>query len=121
MRVPLADDAEFELRFNNLTLAQEGDPVSVAGFYQPPDDTKVKADRVTITTDRVYGEATDQPPTRRTARRRTRPGEGDAEEASAEKPEAGEKPESAEGEAKAEDESPKGGEGDNPFKFGDEG
>ena len=56
VRVQLAPDTEFELRVNNLSFAQEGDAVSVAGFYQPPDETKVKADRVTITTDRVYGE-----------------------------------------------------------------
>jgi len=65
VQVPLAKDATFELRYNNLNLAKEGDAVSVSGFYQPPDDTKVKADRVTITTDRVYGEATEQTPTRR--------------------------------------------------------
>lgn len=69
VRVQLSPDVTFELRLNNLSLAQEGDPVNVAGFYQPPDDTKVKADRVTITTDRVYGEPTDEPP-KRTARRR---------------------------------------------------
>ena len=42
----------------------------MAGFYQPPDDTKVKADRVTITTDRVYGEATAEEPPKRRARTR---------------------------------------------------
>ncbi len=65
IRVQLAKEAKFEIRFNNLALAQEGDPVSVAGFYQPPDDTKVKADRVTITTERVYGEPVAQTPRRR--------------------------------------------------------
>ena len=69
VRVQLAPDATFEIRFNTLTLAQEGDPVSVAGFYQPPDETKVKAERVTITTDRVYGEPVADT---RTSRRRTR-------------------------------------------------
>lgn len=49
-------EVAIEVRFNNLALAQEGDSVNVAGFYQPPDDTKVKADRITIKTDRVYGE-----------------------------------------------------------------
>lgn len=70
LQVPLAQDAQFELRFNNLNLAQEGDAVQVAGFYQPPDDTKVKAERVTITTDRVYGEPTEQEPVKRRSRTR---------------------------------------------------
>jgi hypothetical protein len=50
-------DAKFEIRANNLSLAQVGDAISVSGFYQPPDDTKVKAERIIVTTDRVYGEA----------------------------------------------------------------
>ena len=80
MQVQLAKDVNFELRFNNLNLAKEGDAVTVAGFYQPPDDTKVKAERITITTDRVYGEATEaEPPKRRTRGRR------DADKADAEK------------------------------------
>ena len=82
LQVQLAQDVTFELRFNNLNLAKEGDPVTVVGFYQPPDDTKVKADRVTITTDRVYGEATEQAPRRS---RRTR------RDAAEEKTEAAEK------------------------------
>jgi hypothetical protein len=74
VRVQLAPDTKFEIRFNTLALAQEGDPVSVAGFYQPPDETKVKADRVTITTDRVYGEpaAEAEPSSRRRTRRSSR-------------------------------------------------
>ncbi len=56
VRVQLAEDVKFEVRYNNLSLAQEGDSVSVAGFYQPPDETRVKAERITVTTDRVYGE-----------------------------------------------------------------
>jgi hypothetical protein len=70
LQVPLAQDVTFELRYNNLNLAQEGDPVSVAGFFQPPDDTKVKAERITITPDRIYGEPTEQPPQRRPRSRR---------------------------------------------------
>ncbi len=58
VRVQLAEDVKFEVRYNNLSLAQEGDPVSVAGFYQPPDESRVKAERITVTTDRVYGEPT---------------------------------------------------------------
>lgn len=69
LQVPLAQDATFELRYNNLKLAKNGDAVAVSGFYQPPDDTKVKADRIAITTDRVYGEANEATPKRS---RRTR-------------------------------------------------
>lgn len=49
-------DAEIEVQMNNLSLAQAGDEVEVEGFYNPPDETKVKAQRITITTDRVIGE-----------------------------------------------------------------
>ena len=75
VRVQLTPDTKLELRVNNLSLAQEGDAVSVAGFYQPADETKVKADRVTITTDRIYGEPSDQPKRapRRTSRRTKKP------------------------------------------------
>jgi hypothetical protein len=75
VRVQLTPDTTLELRVNNLSLAQEGDAVSVAGFYQPGDETKVKADRVTITTDRIYGEPGDQPKRapRRTSRRTKKP------------------------------------------------
>ncbi len=83
LQVQLAQDAIFELRYNNLSLAKEGDAVTIAGFYQPPDDTKVKADRVTITTDRVYGEATEQTPKRRA---RTRRDAAEEEKQSEEKP-----------------------------------
>ncbi|MFK8114667.1 MAG: hypothetical protein AB8B91_20870 [Rubripirellula sp.] len=69
VRVQLAPDVSLEIRVNNLSLAQEGDEVTVAGFYQPEDETKVKADRVTINTERVYGEPTKN---KRTPRRRTR-------------------------------------------------
>ncbi len=104
VRVQLATDAKFELRFNNLSLAQEGDPVSVAGFYQPPDETKVKADRITITTDRVYGEPEEQTPKRRG--RRSRDEEGDAaaeaEGEKAEGEEAGQQAAEKEAEAGAE-------------------
>lgn len=62
--------AKLEIRFNNLNLAQEGDSVSVAGFYQPPDETTIKGDRVTITTDRIFGEPVE--PTKRVSRRRRR-------------------------------------------------
>ncbi|NND96184.1 MAG: hypothetical protein HKN47_02510 [Pirellulaceae bacterium] len=75
---PLAQNAQFELRYNNLSLAQEGDPVSIAGFYEPPDDTKIRGDQVTITTDRIYGEPTEAPPRRtRRSTRRTPPADTD--------------------------------------------
>ncbi|GAA5507111.1 hypothetical protein [Novipirellula caenicola] len=71
VRCQLAEEAQFELRLNNLSLAQPGDPVSVSGFYQPSDETKVKAETITITTDRVYGEplAKENSRTRRPSRR----------------------------------------------------
>lgn len=78
VRAQLATGAKFELRLNNLSLAQEGDSVSVAGFYQPPDETKVKADRVTITTDRIYGEPIKN--AGRPTRRRGRPEAKDAQD-----------------------------------------
>jgi len=96
LQVQLAKDVTFELRYNNLSLAKEGDPVAVAGFYQPPDDTKVKAERITITPDRVYGEPTEQPPKRRTRSRREEAKEkAAAAKAEAEKAAAGEAAEQA--------------------------
>lgn len=69
VQVQLTQDAVFELHYNNLSLAKEGDAVSVVGFYEPPDDTKVRGDRITIKTDRVYGEMTAQQPVKRRSRR----------------------------------------------------
>ncbi|MCM2372793.1 hypothetical protein [Aporhodopirellula aestuarii] len=57
----VSPDATLEIRVNNLSLAQPGDAVSVEGFYQPPDETKVKANKITITTDRVFGEMPAKP------------------------------------------------------------
>ncbi len=54
--LPIAPDAEWSIVFHDLSLAQAGDPVSVNGFHQPPDETKIKAGSVRITTDRIYGE-----------------------------------------------------------------
>ena len=75
LRVPLAAEPSIELRFNNLSLAQPGDEVSVVGFFQPPEDHKIKAERITITTDRVFGEQ-EGAPSRRSGRgaRPGRPG-----------------------------------------------
>ncbi len=83
LRIPLAPEPEIELRFNNLNLVQPEDEVSVAGFYRPPDETKVKADKITITTDRVYGEQEAEEPqrgSRANARRNAAKG-GDGAEA----------------------------------------
>jgi hypothetical protein len=93
VRVQLAPDVELEVKVNNLSLAQEGDPITVAGFYQPADETKVKADRVTIRSDRVYGDpATNTKPKRRTSRTEKAKAEEAAADGTAEKPagEAGE-------------------------------
>ena len=52
----VSPNVEIEVQMNNLSLAQPGDEVEVAGFYNPPDETKVKAQRITITTERVIGD-----------------------------------------------------------------
>ena len=56
LRVSLADAADIEIRFNNLTLAQPEDAVTVAGFFQPPDPTRVKAAKIVVHSDHVFGE-----------------------------------------------------------------
>lgn len=61
VRIPLTMETQLEVRYNNLSLAQEGDPVNVSGFYNPPNENQVKADRITVTTDRVYGEYQPKP------------------------------------------------------------
>ncbi len=66
LMVPFAPDAKWLVRSHELSLVEAGDPVSVTGFYQPPDDKKVMGDRVTITVERVIGEATE--PVRKPAR-----------------------------------------------------
>ena len=108
VRVQLAADAKFEIRFNNLSLAQEGDPVRVAGFYQPPDETKVKAERVTITTDRVYGEPGTETPKRTTRRRTRRPETTEPTETEAAKPAEGTAKQ--EGDAEPKEAQPRGDE-----------
>lgn len=72
VRVQLAPDVQLNVCVNNLSLAQEGDPVTVAGFYQPSDETKVKGDRVTIRSERVYGELPAKPKRAPRKSRRTR-------------------------------------------------
>ena len=80
VRVQLTPDTKLELRVNNLSLAKEGDTVTVAGFYQPADETKVKADRVIITTDRVFGEPDERRPPRRSSRTKKPAAEGSPSE-----------------------------------------
>jgi len=71
MPIPLSPEAKIGLLYNNLSLAQQGDPVTVRGFHQPPDETQVIADSITIRPERVYGEA-EENPRRRNARTRTK-------------------------------------------------
>ena len=71
MPIPLSPEAKIGLVYHNLSLAQQGDPVTVTGFHQPPDETQVLANSVTIRPDRVYGEA-EENPRRRTTRTRTK-------------------------------------------------
>lgn len=72
LRIPLADEADIEIRFNNLTLAQPEDAVTVAGFFQPPDQTRVKAAKMMIHSDHVFGEAVEGDAPRGTRGRRGR-------------------------------------------------
>lgn len=96
----VAPDATLEIRANSLALAQVGDTVSVAGFYQPPDDTKIKAERITVTSDRIYGEA---PPPKERKSRRDRTKLGKESEAAEEKPALGEDDALSEAGAEAEE------------------
>ncbi|MCC9600403.1 hypothetical protein LOC67_07510 [Stieleria sp. JC731] len=68
VQVQVNTETEFEIRYNNLNLAKEGDKVNVSGFYNPPNENQVKADKVTITTDRIFGEP--QPDDQSTRRKR---------------------------------------------------
>ncbi|QDV42874.1 hypothetical protein Enr13x_27250 [Stieleria neptunia] len=92
VQVPVNADTTLEVRYNNLALAQAGDPVSVTGFYQPPNENQVKADRITITTDRVYGEY--QPAAERKSRRKRgdKPDASKPDEALGSEPEKGDNP-----------------------------
>ncbi|QEG41949.1 hypothetical protein UC8_39780 [Roseimaritima ulvae] len=86
IRVQLAPDAKFLIRTNSLELAQPGDRVTLDGFYNEPDKTKVLADSLTISTDRLIGTPTEGPPIKRRGRGREKrdagaAAEGDAGEA----------------------------------------
>lgn len=71
IRVQMAPEAKFVIRTHSLELAQPGDRVSLDGFYNEPDKTRVLADKLTITADRVIGTPTEEPagPRRGRARR----------------------------------------------------
>lgn len=57
VRARLAPHCQFRVRYNNLSLAKPGDRVAVAGFFRPPDKSKVKAERVTVSTEQIIGKA----------------------------------------------------------------
>ncbi len=71
MAIPLSPEAKIGLVYNNLSLAQQGDPVTVSGFHQPPDETQVIANSVIIRPERVYGDD-EENPRRRAPRTRTK-------------------------------------------------
>lgn len=77
MQIPLAPEVTFEIRYNNLSLAQEGDEVSVSGFYQPPNENQIRAERITVSTERIYGEPSKEMPKRGSRTRTTRRREND--------------------------------------------
>lgn len=54
--LPIAADAKWLIRYHSFSLAEPGDTVTVNGFHQPPDETKIKANNVQISVDRLYGE-----------------------------------------------------------------
>lgn len=70
MPLPLAPEATISLVVNNPSLAQPGDPVSVSGFHQPPDETKVLGHNVVVRVDRVYGQVEERAPRGRRGRGR---------------------------------------------------
>ncbi len=77
LRVQLAEKATMNLRLNQLNLAQQGDAVTVTGTYRLPDDTKVVAKTISVTTDRVQtGAAAGTPANGRS--KRSKLGDGDA-------------------------------------------
>ncbi len=73
VRVELTEEPKFEIRFNHLNLARPDDTVEIAGFFQPPDETRIKAERVTVKSDRVFGERDDEAAARPGTRDRRRP------------------------------------------------
>ena len=74
LRVQLAEKATMGIRFNHLNLAQQGDAVTINGTYRLPDDTKVVAKTIAVSTDRVQtGTAPSTPATGRSKRGRRGP------------------------------------------------
>ena len=69
LQIPLAPQV-FEICYNSLSLAQEGDPVSVSGFYQPPDEAGFE--RKLPSRRSVLGEYSEQAAQRVTRRRSNR-------------------------------------------------
>ena len=69
--IPLTPEAKVGIVYNNLSLAQQGDPVTVSGFHQPPDETQVVASSVVIRPARVFGEG-EENPRRRAPKSRTK-------------------------------------------------
>ena len=49
LQIVVGDTPQYEIRYHNLSLAQPGDPVEVAGFYNPANPNMVKADTIKIT------------------------------------------------------------------------
>jgi hypothetical protein len=78
LRVQLAEKATMELRLNQLNLAQQGDAVLITGTYRLPDDSKVVAKTISVTTDRVQTGAAASTPTKGRPKRGKR-GDADAD------------------------------------------
>lgn len=70
VRIQLGEKAKLELRLNQLSLAQQGDAVAIMGTYRLPDDTKVIANTVSVSTDRVQRAPVSETPASRSKRRR---------------------------------------------------
>ncbi len=66
--LPVGAETEFTLNVNNTSLVQPGDPVSIEGFHQPPDETQIKANSVVIRPERVFGDDEGLPNRRQTRR-----------------------------------------------------
>lgn len=98
IRVQLAPDAKFLIRTHSLELAQPGDRVTLDGFYNEPDKTKVLAESLTISSERLIGTPEEGPVGKRRVRGR---GKRDAEGAAEEGEKPGEGEAAAEGEAEA--------------------
>ena len=76
LRVQLAEKATMYLQLNQLNLAQQGDAITVTGTYRLPDDTKVVAKTISVSTDRVQTSAAPSAPTNGRSKRGKR-GSGD--------------------------------------------